>query len=213
MYGHLSRITAPTIEPLTVDETKLHLRVETTDDQYLIDTLITAAREYVEHVTNRALFRQTWELALDDWPCCDYICIPRPPLISVTSLKWKDTAAVETTVATTEYIVDTEVETGVNPDPLCQPGRIVLGYQKVWPTTALYPASPIRLRFLAGYDVATAGDQDAIPQSLKQAMLLLVGHWYEHREDVLSGNIGDLAVSIPLGVQALLANYRVAVFG
>jgi hypothetical protein len=44
-----------------------------------------------------------------------------------------------------------------------------------------------------------------IPKSIKQAMLLLIGHLYEHREDTVEKSLDN----IPLGIQALLSTYRV----
>lgn len=157
----------------------------------LISALITAAREYCENIQHRALCTQTWELVLDDWPNEDYIELPMPPLQSVTSVKYKDTAGTETTWASTNYIVD--------PDSFV--GRLALAYGITWPSGELYPAGGIRIRFVCGYGVASA-----VPQAVKQAMLLLIGHWYENREAV---NIGNIVNDIPFAVNALLGFNRV----
>jgi uncharacterized phiE125 gp8 family phage protein len=44
-----------------------------------------------------------------------------------------------------------------------------------------------------------------VPEPIRQAMLLLVGHWYEHREQASPASIEQ----IPVAAQSLLAPYRV----
>lgn len=156
----------------------------------LLTSLILAAREYAENYLNRALCTQTWELILDDWPGKDYIDIPLPPLQSITSIKYKDTAGVESTFENTKYIVDTDSFLG----------RVVLAYGCTWPVNVLYPANPIRIQFVAGYGLAAA-----VPQRVKQAMLLLIGHWYENKEAVSDRPWQE----IPFAVHTLLGQDRV----
>ncbi len=84
-------LTAPTEEPITLDEAKLHLRVEIDDDDTLILGMIKAAREYAEVVTHRRLITQTWRYYLDSWPeDKDYIEMPFPPLQSISSITYTD---------------------------------------------------------------------------------------------------------------------------
>ena len=159
-------------------------------DDTLLTGLIQAAREYAEGYQNRALCTQTWELVLDSWPSESYIEIPLPPLQSVTSIKYKDTAGVESTWADTNYIVDIDSFLG----------RLVWGYGVTWPTVTLYPAGGIRIRFVAGYGLAAA-----VPGMTKAAILLLIGHLYENRE---AGQEKALQ-EIPFGVKSLLGMNRV----
>ena len=156
----------------------------------LITALIQAAREYAEGYLNRALCTQTWELVIDDWPSGDYIEIPLPPLQSVTDIKHKDTAGVESTWAAANYIVDTDSFLG----------RVVLAYGITWPTTTLYPAGGIRIKFVAGYGTAAS-----VPQTIKQALLLLIATWYENREGISERSMQE----IPFAVKALLGINRV----
>lgn len=182
-------ITAVNAEPVTIDEVKLHLRLtsDATEDA-LLANLITAARIYCEKYTGRAFAPQTLELLLDDFPAVDFIDLPMPPLTGVTSVKYKDYTGSETTMTTDDYIVDT--------DSLM--GKVVLAYGKSWPVFTAYPINPIRIRFVCGY--AT------IPSVLKQAMLLLIGHWYENREAVL---IGTISKQVEFAVASLLSQFRV----
>src|SRR5512139_2523227 len=127
-------VTSPTKEPVTLSQAKAHLRVDASDDDALIESLITVAREHVENITRRALFTQKWDYSLKGWPCSDAFKLPFGNLFSVTSVKWKDDDGTETTLTvTTDYLVETNGD---------QCGRIVLPYGDTWPTGTLYPSNP-----------------------------------------------------------------------
>jgi len=188
----LKSVTPPASEPVTLAEAKLHVRQDLDTDDTLITGLITAAREEVERICWHALLTQTWELVLDRWPAGDAIELPRPPLQSVTSVKYTDSSGAETTWSAANYVVDTD----------STPGRIVLAYSVTWPTVVLQPTGGIRVRYVAGWTSAAN-----VPQAIKQALLLLVGHWYENREDT-----GKAATdTIARGVADLLRSFRDAV--
>lgn len=157
----------------------------------LLEALITTAREWCEGYQNRAYISQTRELWLDDWPGADYIKIPLPPLQAVNSIKYYDTDDTAATMDTVDYFVDTKSE----------PGRVSLAYSKSWPTTTLRPINGVCVEFEAGYGDA-AND---VPYRVKQAMLLLIGHLYEHREQSTEKALSE----IPFGVKALLGLDRV----
>lgn len=180
----LKLITAPATEPVSLAEVKSQLRIDSiTEDTYL-GTLIAAAREYCEMFQNRAYITQTWELTLDGWPCFP-IKLPMPQLISVTSIKYFDTANVEATWAASNYFEDTDSE----------PGRIGLGYNIVLPTITLRPINAVKIRYVAGYGAASA-----VSLRTKQAILMLIGHLYENRETVSPVDLKE----IPFAVSSLL---------
>jgi uncharacterized phiE125 gp8 family phage protein len=178
--------TGPTSEPVTVSEAKAHLRVDVSDDDALITALIVAARQAFEEINGRSLFSTTWKLILDGWPACPYIVLPRPPLASVTSVAYTDDAGTVTTWAATNYVVET----------LRTPGRVHLAEGVDWPSVSLRGASPITITYVAGW--ATVG---AIPRRYKQAVLLLVGHWYENRETVVTS--GAIPKQLPMAFESL----------
>lgn len=190
-------ITPVATEPLIVAEVESHLRL-TFDDTYdgvdrtwLINR-ITAAREYCENKTGIAFATQTLEAYMYGFPCEKYIDLPKLPLQSVISVKYKDYTGVETTLSENiDYIVDT--------DSLV--GKIVLPYAKNWPTFTPYPVNPVKIRYIVGYS-----DSNKIPEIIKQAMLLLIGHWYENREAVVTGSISK---EVEFAVSCLLSQYRV----
>lgn len=154
----------------------------------LLTTLITVARERVEYVTRRALITQTWDFFFDSW---QEFVLPLPVLQSVTSITYTDVDGASTVWAGTEYTVDTTT----------YKGRVCLGYGKSYPSVSLHPVTPIAIRAVVGYGLA-------VPASIKAAMLLLVGHWYENREATTALDLKY----VPMGVDALLAPYRVLEF-
>ena len=167
----LTIVTEPTVEPLDLEEIEDHLRLSDTstgEEDVVIQSYIKAARRYCERIQNRAYLHQTWDLILDTWPEGDYIEIPRPPLVSVTHVKYFDTDETEATMSSGLYYVDTNSE----------PGRVHLQYGETWPTETLRPANGVAVRFVAGYGSVSS----LVPAEIKQALKLLVGHMYERRE-------------------------------
>lgn len=190
-FNGLVLATAPAVEPVTTTEAKSQLRVDFADDDTLIAALITAARQVVENITRRALVTQTWDLWLNKFPGERFIELPLPPLQSVTSITYYDDDDVVATFASTSYYVDTKRE----------PGRVVLRDDASWPSDSLRGANGVAVRFVAGYGLAVA-----VPQAIKQATLLLVGHLYEHRESVSDER---QLLELPQGAEYLLWPYRV----
>lgn len=192
MFSGLVLVTPPAVEPVNLTEVKTHLRVDITDDDNLIAALITAAREYCEGFQNRVYITQTWRLWLDAWPDGSEIKIPRPPLQAVVSIKYYGADNAEYVLPLSDYIVDTANE----------PGRIVLAYDKCWPSVTLRPANAVCVEFVAGYGDGAAN----VPQRVKQAMLLLIGHWYDTREIAA---VGHVTAEVPFTINALLWPDRV----
>jgi len=162
----LKMITAPAEEPVSLDEVKTYLRIDGTDFDMLLAGLIRAAREYCENFQNRAFVTQTWELTLDDWPRFP-LKLPKPPLQSVSSFIYTDKDGAATMWDESNYIVDSDSE----------PGRIVLAYNVSLPSVTLQPVNGIRIRFTAGYGTAAA-----VPENVKQAMMIFVASRFENPE-------------------------------
>jgi len=179
--------TAPALEPVTLTETKLHLRVDHSTEDDLITRLIAAARRYCEQVSQRAFVNQSLTGGIDYWPYDGVIRLPYPPLSSVTSIKYTDSAGTEHTLANTVYGVDTKI------------GLIYLRQDQQWPSATLRSYDPITIVWVAGYGAAAA----AVPDIYKQAIMLLVGHLYENREAVVAQQ-GITMGTLPLALDALL---------
>jgi uncharacterized phiE125 gp8 family phage protein len=223
-----SRIAVgPSVEPLTLAEAKTHLRVAITDDDALITSLIVAARMDAESITRRAFISQQWRAVGDRFPSpmagklmemwqgqsnslaglggvsqlfqTDKtgrgIVLPLSPLIQVDSIKYIDTAGVQQTLSPAQYQVDAYSE----------PPRILPAYGLQWPSTRQQP-NAVEVLFTVGYGTTAA----AVPDGIKAWMKLRIGSLYEHREDALLIERGQL-VQLPF-VDSLLLPYRVNAF-
>lgn len=187
---NISLITAPVAEPVTLEEAKNHLRVDITDDDDLIESLIVLARRYCEGVSNHRFITQTWDIFMDAFPGGDEFILPKSlsPLASVTHIKYTDEDSNQSTFSSDSYVVDIYSD----------PGRIKLMDDADWPSDTLYEINAVEIQVVVGY-----GDDADVPREYKQALLLLVGHWYENREHTVIG-IGTVIGDLPMGVEALL---------
>lgn len=205
MTSHLRIKTAPALEPVSLVDLKLFLRIDHNEEDYFLEnTLLKSARQMAEDFTGRAFVTQTWTLWLDCLPGMkssqwwdgvrdghyrtilgggDEVVIPRPPLISVTHFKSYNDDDTADTFDLNGLIVDTT----------SQPGRIILKNGYVWPTN-LRAGKAIEIEFIAGY-----GSPSAVPQQIKHAILTICAQMYENR--------GESAVMSSLS-QSLLAPYR-----
>jgi len=185
-------ITAPAIEPVTTAEMKTHLRVDNTAEDVFIDTLVQTARKSVEQFTLRALITQTWDVWMDTIPTLPVLLIPKPPLQSITNIKYYDDVDAEFVFGTVNYRVDTFDSQG---------GRVALTSGSGWPSGLRY-INGLVVRLVAGYGATAA----SVPEPIRHAIKLLVAHWFENREPV---NIGNINTDLPLMIQHLLWPYRV----
>jgi len=190
----LTLVTAPTEEPITLDEATAHLRVDATDEDDVIGSLIEAARQHVENFTHRRLITQTWDLKLDGFPSGD-IELPLAPLLTSTApvVTYTDSAGAAQTWASSNYTVDAPS------GPWARRGRLFLNYGILYPSTRSIDQA-VAIRFLCGY-----GGPASVPESIKQAMKLLIGHWYANREAV---NVGNITGEYPQAVDALLWPFK-----
>lgn len=191
-------------EPVTLAEAKEQLRVTDSNSDDLINRLIIAATDYTENVLSRSIIEKTIDLYLDAFPPADNVPIeiPMPPLISITSIKYYDNSDVEQTWSSALYTVDTDQS---------YKGRVYPAINQSWPSTRNYPKA-VHVEYQAGY--ADSGDSpvdeaDNVPDEIKHAILLLIGHLFENRE---ATTVGVEVKSVPLGYDALLANYKIRQF-
>ena len=173
----------PDVEPVTLDDMKLHLRVECTADDTLITALIVAARQWCEDYEHRAYITQTITAKLDCLP--RRMILPKPRLQEVSSVKYIDTGGDEQTLSSDLYDVDTYRE----------PGQIVRGYNDTYPDT-LDVVNAVEVIYVAGYGDASTD----VPSKAIAAIKLLCAHLYENRIAVTDMTMEE----IPLGVKNLL---------
>lgn len=171
-----------------LEEVRLHLRKDGTDEDFLLQGLIIAARQRAEGITHRALITQVIDWTMDKFPSSPFY-VPCGPLQSVTAIYVFDPASSpETEVMDSSlYQVDT----------VSDPGRIhVYGYHRMHGHVDYLNA--ITVRFTAGY-----GGAAKVPMAIKAAMLLMIGHLFEHREEVSDFQ----TFAVPNAVNDLLAPY------
>lgn len=292
-FGGLTVVTPPSVDPVSIVDARAHSRQGFSFDDSMFGGYIRSATQACENILRRALMPQSWQLSLQHWPGRDYtgtrefvspeeyakfnrIELPLPPLISITSFTYTDTQGNDFPMAqgygkqVGNYTLDLSTE----------PGRIMLPFSGIWPTTILLPGSPIKIVYQCGYSafsgainvdgntgVATApsGTFDprlagtwvtitpsganpsaaasysvarwidathlqlvppsngavfttltnavysgnAVPMSIRHAILLLAGHFYETRETIVVGRSVSIATEVPFTVDALLAPYRI----
>lgn len=179
------KTTVPVIaEPITLAQAKDQLRVEGSVEDILIGRLITTARDHVEKVCGQYFAPRTVEVYCDGF--CDLARIEVVPVSDVTSIDYTDIAGASQTVADTVYELRSD---GLD-------ASIVLKPAQTWPVTQ--SGSRIKVTAVVG---------GAPPPSVIHAMMLLIGAWYENREQTAIGvSVAELPETV--AVDALLCNDR-----
>ena len=183
-------LSGPAVEPITLAEAKAHLRVDTSGEDSLIQSLIMASRLHIEAALDIALITQSWRHQRDVWPPSRVLILPLRPIQSVTAVTLHDDDATSRSLDIDSFVVD----------GFANPARLVWRGSGAVPAAGMI-ANGIEIDFVAGHGDAPAD----VPQPIRQALLLLVAHWYENREPV---EIGASATTIPAGVSELLMPYR-----
>lgn len=192
----LELITAPASEPLSLSEAKAHLRVDFDNDDTLITSLIPAARAYLEDLSHRRFITQTWRQWLDAFPLVDIrpvatrqaaragLELAYPPVASITSIQYTGSDGTLQTLDSSLYQLDR----------VDDPAFVYPAYGQSWPT-ARNQVNAVSVTFVCGVDPT------AIDPRIKQAMKLLLAHWYEQREDTVTGQPNKI---IERGVRSLM---------
>ena len=169
----LQLIRDAAVEPLSLAEAKLHLRVDITDDDVLIQAMITSARKFAENLLQRSLISQAWISVLDSFPGPTLIGIPwgktytlpqhaiileRSRVQNVTAINYLDMGGNPQVVPTTQYVVDYSSE----------PCRITPVFGQIWPIP-LPQIGAINVQFTSGYvvPVTTSGQNVTVPSDWK----------------------------------------------
>lgn len=187
-YGKLVLKTGPATTAISLAEAKAFLRVDSDydDDDAYITSLIGVATNVVEQFTRRRLITQTYNIYYDEFP--PFMDLQVGNVASVTHVKYYDTDNTLQTLDTSEYDVDIRVK----------PGRIYQAEDGNFPNT-YERANSVEVEFVVG---SAASD---VEDAIKQAMYIVIGRYYENRQDVVTGTI---ASELPLMVDHLLTPYR-----
>lgn len=187
-YGKLVLKTAPVDTAISLAEAKQHLRVDSDydDDNAYITSLIGVATNQVEEFTRRRLITQTYNLYFDVFP--PYIDLQVGIIQSLTHIKYYDASNSLVTLAASEYDLDDKI----------RPGRIYESNNGSFPDSYDRP-NAIEIEFVVG------GTADNVEDAIKQSMLIIVGRYYEQRQDIV---LGTQVAELPLMVEYMLTPYR-----
>ncbi len=177
----LERTVAPTVEPISLDEAKRHLRRLDGYEDTTIQEYVTAARTLCEEAIGQSFVTQTWEQKLDRWPrvCADNrrgeIELARGPVQAVSAVTYVATDGSTMTMASSDYIVSTG-----------QNGRVSPRFGVSWPI-AQVQADAITVTYLAGYGGAAASTDPnasalAVPGTIKSAIKIYTGYLMMERD-------------------------------
>lgn len=194
---------------LTLDELKDSLGITHSADDARLERLVRSASAFLEKHCDITLLQTVYLLALpgfgvsrgetsDFWfqpvsafdrGCGIVITIPRPPLVSVQTVKYYDAAGTLQTISSANYQVDIR----------SRPGRVAPLSTYTWPLPGTR-LDPVEIAYTAGFGT----DADSVPHDLRAALTMLVAHWNENREALIPGALND----VPLGFDELVAPYK-----
>lgn len=182
-------ITPPAQKVLSLDQVKAHCRVDHNDDDTLLERLIDVVTSYLDGysgILRRCLINQTWRQKLCDWPQGSVIYLPLSS-VSEVSIRYTDSNGSEQSVNDEEYkILDDHCSSFIYfKDSFSRPQL----------------SDEASIDFVSGYGPTS----EAVPDAIKHAMLLLIGHYYENRE---ASMVGVSVTDLPMGVNALLNPFR-----
>jgi uncharacterized phiE125 gp8 family phage protein len=183
--------TISTQEPVNLDEAKNHLRIDHDEDNDYIRDLVRTARERAEQFCNRSFIQKKLALYLFEW--AESVPLKPEPVASIVSVEYKNTSDVWTVYSNYSAEKDNHVQL------LTKPANMIeeKGYNAI-----------IRITFNVGY-VDTVDRLLRVPQSVKQAILMMVRTMYDNREDVIRGMTIN---RVPENSEYLLGPYRIYEF-
>lgn len=186
--GRWSVSSGPAVEPVSRTDVKNYLKVDVSTDDSLIDSLIVAARNYVQYYTSRCLITQTIIEKRDTFTDLDSFPLLWGPVTSVTSIGYLDTAGASQTLSTDVY----------GTDLTSKQARIYRKYAQSWPEV-YSQRDAITVTYVAGY-----ADAASVPDEIKTAIYLMIADWYDNRTDSVR--------TMPTASQILLNQHRVWTF-
>ena len=190
MIQALIRTAVPLALPVSLNEVKAHLRIDASDEDALLASMIRAATNTAEDYIGRALITQSWSLFLDHWPAGRRVDLPKSPTQSVDSIRVFADDDTSVMYAPANYYLNAASD----------PAGIFLR-RGVAPPIPTRVTNGIEIKFVAGYGPSQAD----VPVPIVEGIKNLVGYWFEHR-DAVTPNYRT--ASLPVSVDALFAPYR-----
>jgi len=186
------RTEAPAELPVSLAEAKAQLQIDATVSDWddLLTGMLNAAVAYVDGwsgVLGRCLVTQTWEARFECFEA--EFDLPFPD-VSAVVVKYYDTSDTLQTYSSSNYQLVQES---------CG-SEVSVYLTSTWPATSLNREDVVVITMTVGYGAATA-----VPAAIKQAILMIVGHWFANRETV---NVGNITTELPFSAAAMLAPFR-----
>ena len=191
MFRSLKEDTLAVNPLFTTAEAKDFLKVDTTADDTLIDSLIKAATQSCQIFTNRYFLSTIVTQYSDKWD--GIYTLYKSPVFGINHIKYFDSNDTEQTLASSNYILDN----------VSQPARIGIAVNGTLPDLA-DRINAVHVEYKVGYGTTS----DFVPEGIKQAVLITIGNWYENRQTVITGRT---ATELPLSSQYLLEQYKIQV--
>ena len=183
-------VTPASTYPVSLTETKLHLKVDINTDDTLITNLIIAATQVSEEYTNR-FFIDT----VINQTCSNFNELKelyKSKVSAVTHVKYYDIDNAQQTLAASNYVVNNEYE----------PSQINIDVDGTFPNI-VDRIDAVECKYTVGYGAASD-----VPDAIKQAILLTIGNWYENRMSVITGKTTS---EMPMSAKWLLETYKIQV--
>jgi len=190
--------TAPATDPVTLAEVKAHIRVVHTDeDDAIADMILAAAQRFDgrDGSLGCCLITQSWTLTLDAFT--PEIAIPLPPCQSIDTITYVDPDGVTQTLDAGAYQAF-----GLGS---ADGAKVRPAYGTSWPLIRNQPDA-VAITFTAGF----GDDPGDIPEPIRTAIKMRVGHLYEHRESVIIGS--GFVTDMPDGAEDFVRNFRTWTF-
>ena len=191
MYRSLKVNTAAVNPVFTTAEAKAVLKVDVSDDDTLIDNLISAATESCQIYTNQYFIDTVVTQYSDNWN--EFYTLYKSPVVSITHVKYYDSDDSQQTLSSSNYILD-----GTS-----KPARIGIAVDGSLPNLS-DRINAVEVKYTVGYGTASTD----VPEGIRTAIILTVGNWYENRQSVITGRT---ATELPLSSQYLLDQYKIQV--
>lgn len=200
MNGYqLRRVSEPDAEPITLEQAKQQCRIDddiVEDNDWLTDA-ISEAREFIEGYLQSSIMPTVWEIQASSFPWTypSAIHLPMGPLIAVESFSYLDRDGVRQELAGPGAF--RAVPNGTT-------GFLLPAFNTAWPPTRTEQGS-LLIQYRAGYVDGGSPEAAQVPRAIARATKLLVAHWYENREAIITGTI---AAETPLGFFDVIQPFR-----
>lgn len=171
MEKRVSITTAATTEPVDAAYIKLHCRIDIDDDDTWIAQRITAARIWCEKFTGKTFANTAYILKCPNWKddSEEYLVLPKGPVNTLDTVAYRDSSGTLTQHDVDEFELDTD-DSGST--------RLRFKYGKTIPQIA-DAWDAVQIDYIAG---PATGDETNVDERVRQAIALVVGHWYKNRE-------------------------------